>query len=317
MKIVITGALGHIGSRVIRKLPSCFLGSKVVMIDNFLTQRYCSLYNLPSNIQYQFIEADVLTMDLDTVIAGADVVIHLAAITDAANSFNNKEEVENANYNAVVRVAEACSNNNCPMLHLSSTSVYGTQKEVVDEDCSESELNPQSPYAETKLKEERFLADFGRERKLRFVTCRFGTISGVSPGMRFHTAVNKFCWQAVMGQPITVWRTALHQKRPYLDLSDAVKAMSFIIEKDLFDNRIYNVLTDNLTVDSILNYVKKCIPVIKIKYVDAKIMNQLSYNVSNSRFINKGFMFKGDLEQSIAETINLLKGAYGIKRNAE
>ena len=34
--------------------------------------------------------------------------------------------------------------------------------------------------------------------------------------MRFHTAVNKSCWQAVMGQPLTVWETAYGQKRTYL-----------------------------------------------------------------------------------------------------
>ena len=56
------------------------------------------------------------------------------------------------------------------------------------------------------------------KKGLKGVSCRFGTIFGASPGMRFHTAVNKFCWQAVMGQPITVWSTAYDQKRPYLEV---------------------------------------------------------------------------------------------------
>ena len=30
--------------------------------------------------------------------------------------------------------------------------------------------------------------------------------------MRFHTAINKFCWQAVLGQPLTVWTTAKNQQ---------------------------------------------------------------------------------------------------------
>jgi hypothetical protein len=38
-------------------------------------------------------------------------------------------------------------------------------------------------------------------------------------------------------------------------------------------------------------------------------MNQLSYNVSNNRFSDLGFEFKGDLEQGIGNTIDLLKGA--------
>ena len=59
------------------------------------------------------------------------------------------------------------------------------------------------PYAASKVRGEQLLEELGRTAGLRFVTCRFGTIYGVSPGMRFHTAVNKFCWQAAMRLPLT------------------------------------------------------------------------------------------------------------------
>jgi nucleoside-diphosphate-sugar epimerase len=311
VKIVITGALGHIGSRVIREIPTVFPDVEIVMIDNLVTQRYFSLFNLPAEGNYRFIEADVLNTDLNAIVEGTDVVLHLAAITDAASSFKNKGQVENVNYNATARVAEACGNVRCPMIHVSSTSVYGTQREIVDEHCSPAELQPQSPYAETKLKEERFLQGLGSSGKLRFVICRFGTVSGTSPGMRFHTAVNKFCWQAVMGQSLTVWRTALHQKRPYLALNDAVRALTFIIKNGLFDQRIYNVLTENLTVHSIIKFIEQHIPHLDIQYVDTEIMNQLSYEVSNLRFKKQGFEFKGSVEKTIGETIELLIGAKG------
>ncbi|MBN2180405.1 MAG: hypothetical protein JW715_00720, partial [Sedimentisphaerales bacterium] len=150
-----------------------------------------------------------------------------------------------------------------------------------------------------------------------FVICRKGTICGISPGMRFHTAINKFCWQAVMGQPITVWRTALHQKRPYLALSDSIAALEFIIKKNIFDRRIYNVLTENLTVNDIVKRIKKHIPHVEIEYVDTEIMNQLSYEVSNRRFIGQGFDFNGSVIKNIAETIELLKMAGNrAKRNS-
>lgn len=313
MKIVVTGALGHIGSRVIRELPFAYKGVEIVMLDNLATQRFASLFNLPSEGKYRFIEGDVLKTDLDPFFDKADVVIHLAAITDAAGSFQNREQVEKVNFNATVRVAEACSRTGSSLFHLSSTSVYGTQEEVVDEECPESDLKPQSPYAETKLREERFLQDLGGKSGLRFIICRFGTIAGVSPGMRFHTAVNKFCWQAVMGQPLTVWRTALHQKRPYLDLGDAVDAIKFVIDHDLFDNRVYNVLSENLTVNSIIDFIKRQIPDPGIEYVDTQIMNQLSYDVSRERFSQKGFDPKRDISQSIRETIDILKGASNVR----
>lgn len=311
MKIVVTGALGHIGSRVIRDIPVSFPDAEIVMIDNIATQRYFSLYNLPSANNYQFVEEDVLEIDLLKFIDGADVVIHLAAITDAAGSFEIKERVEHVNYNATVRVADACSQARCSMIHLSSTSIYGTQKEVVDEACSSEELKPQSPYAETKLREEQYLESLALSKGLSFVICRFGTICGVSPGMRFHTAVNKFCWQAVMGQPLTVWRTALHQKRPYLTLDEAMAAISFIIKNKLFDQRVYNVLTENLTVNSIIQHIREHISDIDIQYVDTAIMNQLSYEVLNTRFKERGFIFSGSIKKSIAETIALIKQAGG------
>ena len=148
---------------------------------------------------------------------------------------------------------------------------------MVSEDCSPEELKPQSPYAATKLKEEALINRLCNEKGLKGMSCRFGTIFGASPGMRFHTAVNKFCWQAVMGQPITVWRTAYGKKRPYLDLFDASRALSFIIRNDLFDGRIYNVLTLNATVRQIVDTIREFVPGLEVAFVDNQIMNQLSY----------------------------------------
>jgi UDP-glucose 4-epimerase len=145
---------------------------------------------------------------------------------------------------------------------------------------------------------------------LKAVICRFGTIFGASPGMRFHTAVNKFCWQAVMGQPITVWRTAYDQKRPYLDLSDASRAIAFIIRKDLFDGRIYNVLTLNATVREIVDNILKLVPDHQISFVDSRIMNQLSYEVSCDKLKSEGFSFIGELRRGIGETISILRQAH-------
>ena len=314
MKIVITGALGHIGSMFIREIPLCFPEAEIIMIDNLSSQRYCSLFNLPIEGNHHFIEADVLNMDLKAVIKGADVVAHLAAITNAEDSFRNKEQVENTNYNATVKVSEACASSGAGMIYVSSTSVYGSQAQVVDEDCLSEELKPQSPYAETKLKEEKFLQALGVANGLRFVICRFGTICGISQGMRFHTAINKFCWQAVMGQPLTVWKTALHQKRPYLVLNDAMNVFKFIIKNDLFDQRIYNILTENLTVNSIIELIKQHVPNLAIQYTHASIMNQLSYDVSSQRFRKLGFEFTGSIGKSIEDTIGLLNSKSGGKR---
>jgi UDP-glucose 4-epimerase len=307
MKIVVTGALGHIGSLLVRHLAMEFPLAEINMIDNMMTQRFASLFNLPTTGKLKFIENDITKIDLKPILKNANIVIHLAAITDAEASFSNSELVEENNFQGTEKVALASVEAGAKLISLSSTSVYGTQKNIVAENCRPDELKPQSPYAATKLKEEKLVQSLCDTKGLKAVTCRFGTIYGVSPGMRFHTAVNKFCWQAVMGQPISVWSTAYEQKRPYLDIVDAVRAITFIIDKQIFDGKIYNVLSDNITVKGVVDMIREFIPDLETIFVKNKIMNQLSYEVSRERFEKKGFVFSGNLHQGIGETIALLK----------
>ncbi|MEC8218016.1 MAG: SDR family oxidoreductase [Pseudomonadota bacterium] len=304
MNILVTGGLGHIGSALIRKLPYLFNDLKeTVIVDNLLNQRYPSLFNLPQS-NFSFIEGDIRDLDFNSILKDIDYVIHLAAITDAAGSFGNSDQVELNNFECTKKIAEACLLKNIKLITLSSTSVYGTQKEVVTEDCSSEDLNPQSPYALTKLKEEKLMIKMNK-KGLKVVCCRFGTIYGASIGMRFHTAVNKFCWQAAHKLPITVWSSAYDQKRPYLDLNDAINSFQHIIKKDIFDGNIYNVLTENLTVKHVVDEIQKHVPKLQIEFVDSEIMNQLSYDVSNEKFVKTGFDFKGNISKAIKDTLEL------------
>jgi UDP-glucose 4-epimerase len=309
MKIILTGALGHIGSALIRQLPFDFPDATIVMVDNMMTQRHASLFDLPVVGHYQFVESDVRKIDLRSLFDGADVVVHLAAITDAAGTFDRAAELEANNFDATAKVAAACRHAGARLIHLSSTSVYGTQNALVSEDCTLDELKPQSPYAETKLKEEDLIQSLAQRERLRAIVFRFGTIFGASVGMRYHTAVNKFCWQAVMKQPLTIWKSAYDQKRPYLDLIDAIRAIVFAIKQDLFDGRVYNVLTLNATVHNIVDCIREFVPDVQLSFVNSPIMNQLSYEVSCARFLGHGFSFSGDLQRGIGETVALLETA--------
>ena len=310
-KILITGGLGHIGSRLIHDIEKGQY-DEVRIIDNLSTQRYASLFNLPKGVNFQFYDADILNIDLNDLVKDIDVVVHLAAITDAPSSFSRRQEVEKVNFQGTNLIAEACINSGASLLFPSTTSVYGTQSTVVDEECSINELKPQSPYAEYKLKSEKKLKELSSSRGLKFVSCRFGTIFGTSIGMRFHTAVNKFCWQAVMGKPLSVWKTALDQKRPYLGVNDAVKAINHIIDSNIFDQNVYNILTQNHTVRDIIDAIKINCPEVMIEFVDSQIMNQLSYDVSPKKFESKGFLPADTLLNSVSSTIDLLAGARKI-----
>ena len=75
--------------------------------------------------------------------------------------------------------------------------------------------------------------------------------------MRFHTAVNKYSWQAVYNLPLTIWKNFINVSKPYLDLKDLKIAIELIFKKDLYENQIYNVLTLNCSVKKIIDIIEK------------------------------------------------------------
>ena len=301
--IIVTGGLGHIGS----KLMSYLLDKNynIFCIDNLSTQRFTSLRGLIGNERFHFLKLDIShnTQLLSDAFKDQpiDCVIHLAAITDAEASHGKAKEVHDNNFNSTKNIVEFCNTKKAKLLFPSSTSVYGSAEAEVYED-NDDFLNPQSPYAESKINEEKYIIS-NVEGKYNIL--RLGTIFGVSPGMRFHTAVNKFCWQAALNSPITVWKTALDQYRPYLDINDASNAMNFFITED-HENQVFNVLTDNYTVQNILDSIQ-VFQDIEISFVESKIMNQLSYFVRNKKIQSLGFKFEGDLAQSIQDTFEWLR----------
>jgi UDP-glucose 4-epimerase len=308
MRIVVTGALGHIGSRLIRELAVAWPGTEVVMVDNLATERYASLFNLPHGCRYEFIEADVLTADLIALFTGADAVVHLAALTNGAHHAVH-DQMQRVNVDGTERVARACAAMGIGLLFPSTTSVYGVPRGIVSENCADADLRPQSPYAEWKLRSEDLLRTLGRDEGLRFVIFRMGTIFGPSIGMRFHTAVNQFCWRAVAGQPLEVWTTASHQFRPDLDLTDAVRAMIFMLRRGHYDGRVYNVLTLNATVTHVVDVLRTYVPDLRVTYVDSPLMNDLSYCVDDGRFSRLGFEVRGSLDRGIGDTVAMLTGS--------
>ena len=225
-------------------------------------------------------------------------------MTNAEKSFGKENEMYKNNIDCLKTVINFCKKNNSKLIHLSSTSVYGKQAKIVDETCEKKYLKPQSPYADIKLIEERMLKK--ETKKLKYNTFRFGTISGVSSGIRFHTAVNKFCLNAAINEDINVYKTALNQYRPYLSLRDAFEVFKFSIENDFFKNDIYNALSGNYTVNQILNKIKKNKKRLKIKLVSSEIMNQLSYHVSNKKLNNEGLFLNNKIDKDIKETLQLL-----------
>lgn len=304
--VVITGALGHIGSRLIRDANFVSGYEEIILIDDLRSQRLNSLFDLPSSRKFSLIQADVRKTELERVLEKAEAVVHLAALTDAEASALRPEETLENNLGATEKLIQACVATGTRLVFPSTTSVYGAHDGVVSERLAESALNPQSPYAESKVLEERAIQRFVENGLLQATVFRFGTIFGTSPGMRFHTAVNKFCWQARFGLPLTVWRTAMHQLRPYLAIEDSVHAICLALRSPNRFQGVTNVVTNNFSVKEVVSAIQAIVPNVEVQLVDSRIMNQLSYNVSNQKSVESGMRYAGDMKDGVRQTLELL-----------
>tara|TARA_Y100000816_G_scaffold285693_1_gene265689 strand:- start:591 stop:1514 length:924 start_codon:yes stop_codon:yes gene_type:complete len=305
MNLLITGCCGHIGSYLAENIYKIKKIKKTILVDNIKSNRFCSLFNLNKKNNLKFYLRDVDKKNSLNDFKKIDYVIHCASMTNAEKSFGKKNKMYENNLKCLDNIIQFCIKNNSKLIHLSSTSVYGKQADIVDETCEDKYLKPQSPYADIKLIEERKLKKY--TNKIKYNTFRFGTITGVSKGIRFHTAVNKFCLNASIGEDITVYKTALNQYRPYLSLRDAFKVFKFSIENDFFKNDIFNALSGNYTVKQIINKIKKNKKKINIKLVQSEIMNQLSYHVSDNKLRSEGLVLNSQIDLDIKNTLKLLK----------
>ena len=305
MNLLITGCCGHIGSYLADNVFKIKKIKKTYIVDNLESNRFYSIFNSKKKNNLEFLIRDLKDPKSLNDLKKINYVFHLASMTNAEKSFGKKNKMYENNLQCLKTVIQFCKRRKAKLIHISSTSVYGKQAKIVDEDCEEKYLKPQSPYADIKLIEEKMLKK--EANTLRYNTFRFGTISGVSKGIRFHTAVNKFCFNAATNQDIHVYKTALNQYRPYLSLKDAFKVFQFSIEKNFFKNDIFNALSGNFTVNQIIKKIKRYKKNIKVKLVSSEIMNQLSYHVSQKKLNEEGLILKSDISQDIKETIKLLK----------
>lgn len=300
MNILITGGMGHIGSLLINKLSALDKIKKIVIIDNFSSERYISFINLKNRKKIIFFDENLINLDVTKIKIKIDCIIHLASTTNAEKSFSNKEKVLDNNVKCTNKIL-SIAKKNTKFLFASSTSVYGNQLKIINSKNNQKNISPQSPYAHSKILCENVI----KKKSKNYCIMRFGTIFGISDGMRFHTAINKFCYQAAMNKEITIWKKFYKKKRPYLDLNDCVRSIIFYIFNNTIKNETLDVVTVNLKVVDIIKKIEK-IKTIKKKFVNTKILNQLSYEVHSDRLKNLNFKFKGDLFLSIYKTIRKL-----------
>lgn len=197
-------------------------------MDNFRQPRFHALWDLPSYAGYDFVRGAIRDEEARAeALEGVDTVFHLAAVTNAPETFDIPEKTWKVNHEAAVDLFDEASEADVDsFVNAVTCSVYGRTEEEITE---EFECDPESPYGEAKLAAEQDMFKL-YDGSMELTGLRLGTVYGWITGMRFDTVVDKFALLAATGQPLTVYEGAEDQQRPYLQVQDTVRSMLFAAE---------------------------------------------------------------------------------------
>lgn len=220
--VLVTGAAGFVGSHL---TEACLArGWRVTAVDAF-TDYYgralkeANAERLRDHDACEFVEGDLLELDIAALLEGVDVVFHLAAQPGVRASWGEGfAHYQRHNITAMQRLLEATRDASLHrFVFASSSSVYGdaetfpTPEDVI--------LRPVSPYGVTKVTGEHLAQAYWRSYDVPVVTLRYFTVYGPRqrPDMAFHRLI-----QTVLhDKPFTVFGDG-GQTRDFTYVQDAV-----------------------------------------------------------------------------------------------
>jgi len=264
MKVVITGGTGYIGTELIRMLAQNNTISEIVIYDNLSRKNYnlfLSEKMMGTNIH--FVYGDILdSRKLKETIFDADVVYHLAAKVSTPFANEDPHLFEQVNHWGTAELSYALEESSVKtIIYLSSISVYGTRKEMINE---ETMPNPKTYYGISKLNGEKMISRL--QNKMNTYILRCGNIYGYSKSMRFDAVVNKFMFDAQFNNRINIQGSG-KQQRAFVHIEKVSSVLSKLINNKKIRSGTYNLIDKNLSVIELANTIKMVYPDLEMIFI--------------------------------------------------
>lgn len=241
MNVLVTGAAGFIGSRLVARLLAA--GDSVVAVDDLSLGR---LDNLPTHAALRFVEMDMCRTEFAALVAevAPSRVYHLAANSDISRGTAEPRTDLERTFLTTFSVLDAMRAAKTPreLVFASTSAIYGEAKGALRED--HGPLAPISLYGAAKLASEAYLSAYCHLHGIKAWVFRFPNVVG--PNLT-HGAIFDFV------QRLARDRTHLDvlgngtQNKPYLDVDDLLDAIGLGVAKNDEQVDTYNVAGDGMT----------------------------------------------------------------------
>jgi nucleoside-diphosphate-sugar epimerase len=268
-KYLVTGGAGFIGSHIAEALVK--RGESVRVLDNLLTGK---LENLAGFLQgVEFLEGDI--RDLDTcrkAVDGVDYILHQAALPSVPRSVEDPLLTNAINITGTLNLMLAARDTGVrSFVQASSSSVYGD--DAAPRKLEGREGKPLSPYAISKLVDEKYARVFQDLFGFRAVSLRYFNVFGPrqDPFSQYAAVIPLFITKVLKGERPTIFGDG-EQSRDFTFVENVVEGNILAARSDRGGGEAINLACgERLTVNALLAAVNDVLGTkVEAVYVDPR-----------------------------------------------
>ena len=248
-KIVITGGLGFIGTKLIEKIKENYA---ITILDN---SKYI---NKLKNVKFYKCDLTNYKSLKKIKLKNIDCIIHLAGQSSGPRSFHIPEKDLNLNLISTINITKFAKKIKAKKIIFASTfTVYGDSKK---EKLSEIEkCDPKSFYAISKYASEKYLINLCIKHKINWNILRFFNVYGPGQDLsRKDQGIVSISLDILRNKNYISVNGSLKRFRDLVYIDDVIQALTLIIKDKQNKNQIYNVGTGKKTsIQKLLKEISK------------------------------------------------------------
>ena len=254
MRVVITGGAGFIGSNLADYLHK--KNYKVIIYD-----KYNSFNNFGwiENSKYKnFFDVrlgDIRDFDITKKsCSDCDIILHLAALIGIPYSFNAPSSYLETNINGTLNICEIVKTSKIKKLIITSTSeVYGSAQNIPM--TEEHVINPQSPYAATKIAADHLAMSYYYSFKLPISILRPFNVYG--PRQSDRAVIPTIINQMINKNNKYVNLGNINSRRDYTYVEDVCRAYETLMTSKNTNGKFYHTSNnENYSIEEIFHLIK-------------------------------------------------------------
>ncbi len=304
MKIVITGGLGYIGTELCRLYSKESDKKEIIVVDD----RFVSTNVVELKKQgIRFIQGAILDKEsISEIVKDADIIYHLAGITDVAYTSTESDKEKDR---LIDRVAIEGSKNvidamkkDAKIIFPSTHVVFEGFKEPVFDIKEDETPCPVLTYSKGKYATEKYL----REGDKNYIITRLASSYGLGGcTMRIKIMPNLFAKITSQNGTIRLFGGGV-QYKSVVHVRDVARCMKYLAEKKEISRETFHVTNENLTVKEVAELCKEINSKVQLVPTDDEVPNK-GYTMSNKKLLSTGFQLKHNLRDGLREMIESWK----------